>query len=214
MDNSEIIQARRCSVDGCLGVALCRGWCSRHYDKWRFYGSPLAGKESRKTFKLSDIESLKRFLEQNMSVDPASQCWVWHGTLKRDRKGDRFAYGSFMIERRLYLAHRLSFYAYKGFDLRSPLCVCHKCDRPLCINPEHLFAGTVLENIQDMVAKGRNRGVDPEKTHTAKLNFEKAREIRRLHSAGRSAKELSALYPVGKSTIDKIISGIIWKEAA
>ena len=53
-------------------------------------------------------------------------------------------------------AHRIMFYCYYGFD-PDKFTVCHKCDNPSCINPEHLFLGNTRSNILDCVKKGRHR---------------------------------------------------------
>jgi hypothetical protein len=76
-------------------------------------------------------------------------CWEWQGC--RTPKN----YGVFGIKRKHWLAHRFAFYHAVGpFD--PSLLVCHKCDNPPCVNPDHLFLGTQLDNIQDCLRKGRH----------------------------------------------------------
>jgi hypothetical protein len=57
--------------------------------------------------------------------------------------------------------HRLSAHYYLKFDLKSKLCVLHKCDNPACFNPKHLFIGTHADNNADKIAKGRWDGPKP-----------------------------------------------------
>jgi hypothetical protein len=147
-------------------------------------------------------------------VNKTGDCWLWQGWKNSDGYGDyRTAqkHGIFDSKR----AHRISYYFTYG-DYDRKLDVCHKCDTPLCVNPNHLFLGTRKDNMQDCVSKGRlspppiHKG---ENTHTAKLDWNKVREIRRLHSEGGvSQVELGKRYGVTKHTINKIVKNINWKE--
>jgi hypothetical protein len=89
----------------------------------------------------------------------SSGCWIWTGAafLKRKWAAHRYGYSCIKIDGiwRTRTTHRLMWYALHGWP-KKPLCVCHKCDVPLCINPRHLFLGTHLENIQDSRRKGRH----------------------------------------------------------
>lgn len=80
----------------------------------------------------------------------SSGCWAWKGKLSK--KG----YGSIIIQGSKYRAHRVAYYlAYGSFS--SDLLVCHKCDNPCCVNPEHLWLGTTQQNTAESVSKGRAR---------------------------------------------------------
>jgi hypothetical protein len=78
------------------------------------------------------------------------QCWLWTGTLRGSSE-----YGHVHLSRtKALIAHRVSYELAHGF-IPSGLLVCHKCDVRLCVRPGHLFVGTHLDNMADMVAKGR-----------------------------------------------------------
>lgn len=82
-------------------------------------------------------------------VDKTDGCWEWLGA--RSRYG---GYGSFRVNGRGHGAHRVAWELTHG-KIRNGLCVCHKCDIPWCVRPEHLFLGTRSDNMQDHAVKGR-----------------------------------------------------------
>lgn len=82
-------------------------------------------------------------------VKKDSGCWAWSGTL------DSYGYGVLSFKRKMLKAHRIS-YEIHNKVIDEELLVCHKCDNPSCVNPEHLFQGTSKDNTWDMIAKGRS----------------------------------------------------------
>lgn len=76
-------------------------------------------------------------------------CWVWQKSLSK--KG----YGNLYFNRKTLKAHRESYRLFNG-EFDNKLHVLHKCDNPSCVNPEHLFLGTNLDNVEDRVKKGRS----------------------------------------------------------
>lgn len=83
-------------------------------------------------------------------VDKSGSCWTWQGA--RGRGG----YGRFSLALGTLSAHRLAYTLLVG-SIPKGMCVCHRCDNPPCVNPDHLFVGTYRDNIRDMMQKGRRR---------------------------------------------------------
>jgi hypothetical protein len=88
--------------------------------------------------------------------DPNSGCFIFAGAeLGTDGRGE-FYVGTFEGKRRMVASHRFAWEGAYG-PIPEGLCVLHKCDTPCCVNPDHLFLGTQLDNIEDMARKGRGR---------------------------------------------------------
>lgn len=136
-------------------------------------------------------------------------CWIWTGNLNSS------GYGRFGSGLAVQLAHRVSWELTHG-PIPDGFSVLHRCDNPPCVRPDHLFLGTYSDNGRDMAAKGRGGGAyfadrTGTKNHSAKLNDEAVREVRRLLATGHSDAAIGRRFQVSPDTIRRIKRGEIWK---
>jgi hypothetical protein len=81
-----------------------------------------------------------------------SGCWIWTSTTTKDKSGNRRA--QIRVSGKYVYAARVSYELHKE-PVPPTLLVLHKCDNPLCVNPDHLFTGTYQDNTLDAIQKGR-----------------------------------------------------------
>ena len=148
-------------------------------------------------------------LMRKVTIDE-SGCWTWTGVLNKYGYGKMTTGYRFDNTRQTKTVHRVSFELHKG-PIPEGLCVCHRCDNPRCVNPEHLFLGTHQENMDDRESKRRGNHPFGERVHTAKLSHDQVADILRLHADGTSAKELQGMYGMSRAAIDAIIKRKRWK---
>lgn len=184
-----------CVILGCESKQAGRGWCHKHYKRWQSHGDPEIITHPRiHTMNLKD-----RILD-TIKID--GDCWIWQGSISKGNGRPRIKYKCKTIT-----AYRASYIAFKG-DIPSGIFVCHHCDNPLCVNPEHLFLGTAVDNMSDCKNKGRN--VFGEAVNTSKLTIDNVLNIRKKE---KTAKIYAEMYSVALSTIYRIWNDSNWSQA-
>lgn len=157
---------------------------------------------------------IKRPIEQRFweKVDRRNpdECWFWKGIPTRN------GYGRIRIDDHDIGAHRLSYILNIG-KIPDNYCVCHSCDVRLCVNPNHLFLGTVQDNIDDMNKKGHNifkighKFACGERNGRAILTDEDVKFIR-MNPEKQIAKSLAVKFHVAESTIHRVTQGVSWAD--
>lgn len=133
-------------------------------------------------------------------------CWLWTGARLKLADGTP-TYGVMMVTKgQTALAHRLAFELANG-ELRDDDVVCHRCDNPGCVRPDHLFIGTQRDNLADMRSKRRDRWArEGKRRGGAVIDDAKAREAVRLHDLGKSNREIAAAIGVSESTVWRFLT--------
>lgn len=149
-------------------------------------------------------------LLSHVAVNNATGCWEWIGC-KRGGYG-RTTIGSRKDgTRKTITAHRLSYLIFHG-EIPEKMEVCHRCDNPSCINPDHLFVGTRKDNVDDRERKGRNIVKVGEEQPCAKLSKKAVKDARWEHAYhGTSFQKLADRYGVSKKAMQNAINGVTWK---
>ena len=195
-----------CKVDDCANkIIKARGFCSKHYARWRRRGSPdiVFTNADRKP----KYSSLKESLESGYAAVDIDECWEW------TKSFSHFGYGQLWWIDRHILVHRASYISYVG-EIPEGMCVLHKCDNPKCLNPNHLFLGSRLDNNQDRAKKRRSFDIKGEGNPFSKLSDANVIDIKnRLRKKERSI-DLASEYKVCVDTIYKIKAGINWSHIA
>lgn len=129
-------------------------------------------------------------------------CWEWCGK----RKG---GYGAFNVFNRFVMAHRFSWTLSSGSEIPTRMFVCHRCDNPPCVNPSHLFLGTSLDNMRDMVAKGRS--CIGSRHGRALVDEALVAELRSARSAGATVVSLAKRIGMSPVGMGYLLDGHTWK---
>lgn len=177
-----------CTIEGCDQPVRSRGLCKLHYGRWYHKGDPLI--EDLRTRPVEE-----RFWEK---VEKGPGCWRWTGAT---RGGD---YGVFRVGGRdvpMVQAHRVAYELEKG-PIPDGQVVCHRCDNPACVRPDHLFAGSQSENIRDQLKKGRHRS--QRHRYPSRLSDE---QIKAIQASSLSQASLGRRYGVSRSYIGLIKQG-------
>lgn len=139
-------------------------------------------------------------------LDKTGECWLFTGK----GKSSRLPYGRINFRGKRWMAHKLSYRAYKD-KITDGLLVLHTCDNPRCCNPEHLYLGTYLQNQHDKRERGKCKGekLTPEQIKNIKQEL-KLHEKQKTRRGPYSLLQIGKRYGVTRTTIKQIKDGVTW----
>ena len=150
---------------------------------------------------------IERFWDK---VSKSEGCWNWIASKYP------CGYGAINIRRKCFGAHRMSWLIHHG-DIPDDCEVCHYCDDPSCVRPDHLYVATHAQNIKDMHSKGRgvyspNFPPPPKGELNWKSRFktEDILEMRSLSERGVSQRNIAILFKTSHPVIGRIIRRESW----
>lgn len=156
---------------------------------------------------------MKRFYDK-VKINPETGCHEWTAY-----KG-RWGYGRFRVGGTCKLAHRVA-WEMENEPIPEGMLICHHCDNPCCVNPEHLFVGTNQDNATDKMTKGRGNQPKGESSGMSKITREQALVVhRRLRAVERYPSgrvKMGELQRIAKETgltrqtVSHISQGHTWK---
>jgi hypothetical protein len=192
--------ARVCRVARCGKKHSSNGYCRNHARRFKLYGDPFVVKQV--TYRgLTPEQYFWKHVRKNRG------CWRWRGYT------DGYGYGLWRMNGVHYRATHVAWEMTYG-TLPQGMHVFHHCDNPPCVNPDHLFIGTMADNIKDMYSKGRGRGqftsesVRGEHHGMAKLT---ALQVKDIRASSESSKALAAFFGVTPETINMIRRRQTWR---
>jgi predicted small metal-binding protein len=174
-------------------------------DARAFYGGDMIGTiQERFWAKVDKVSGIPP--SHNPSV---GKCWIWTATLHHTIRPPEHRYGKFIMNKKRVLAHRVAWLTTDG-EIPEDMCVLHKCDNPRCVRPDHLFLGTMKDNSDDMIKKGRRVNHVGSQHGMAILNEDQVRRIKALIPKMSGCK-IAKMFNMTKHTIYNIKHGKQWK---
>lgn len=171
-------------------------------DKRGRFGQVPSAPHHRNESVLEAVLRLKGLIDLWTVPGEPDDCWSWRGPKFRD------GYGRLNLSRKTATtASRAAMMLQVGY-IDPELEVCHTCDNPACVNPKHLFIGTVADNARDKVAKGRAYAAHGSANPSAKLTEDCVKSIR---LSGLRHAELAVKYGVSESLIRAVRKREVWK---
>ena len=141
------------------------------------------------------------YIDKRSIPEPNTGCWLW------ERAVDKDGYGAARHDGRGIRAHRMSYLVHTG-PIPPGMLVCHRCDVPACVNPDHLVLGTPADNMADRGTRGRTSKPKGERNHRALFNEE---DVRRIFAEAGTHAAIARRLGVSSTCVRLIKTGHSWR---
>lgn len=148
-------------------------------------------------------KKLKSILNRIL-ISNNSDCWPWQGRTNKN------GYASVRVGGPLTLVHRIMWCLHNHKEVPIGMEICHECDNPTCCNPNHLVPKTHVQNMGDMVTRGRSARLAGEKNPNSRLTIEQIRWCRKFIANGGNRREAAKILGINPSHVDRIVTGRSW----
>lgn len=214
-------QHDKCTVPGCENRHDSRGYCPKHYARFRTHGNAFQVgydyKRPRKRLplKYADI-SLKERIEAQLDIKHPSLCWNWTGTLPPSSGAKRCPMVCESVEREdgthrsVNLGVAREMYKIYVGDITYGEAVCWKCDNYLCANPSHLYKATTAESNRARDRDGRFISLEEATPHNMGLSPDKVKLIKYMLRNGIKGRFIADKYNISASLVSSIKVGRLW----
>lgn len=153
-----------------------------------------------------DVRAVRKLWER-IEIDPKTGCWLWKPGLEKNQ------YGYYQIGERKIRVHRLMYWMFVK-SIERGMFICHRCDRPPCCNPAHLFEGSPVDNMQDAKKKGRlneETQLKPgEHNIQAVLTADVVLLIRKMAEKGTGSRPIARELGLPRTTVQDVILRKTW----
>jgi hypothetical protein len=188
---------------------ICRRCGVEFYRERKHYASiwPKTFFCSRSCAHKKDHKPLTRAdIERRVTPEPNSGCWLWLGSSNKF-SGKHTPRAIVWWNGKHQNAARVAWMIYKS-EIPAGMHVCHKCDNPMCVNPDHLFLGTARDNVLDMFSKGRAPRKRGEESAVSKLT---EGAVKAILTDPRTNAELAIIYGVTRTAIWAVRERKVWR---
>jgi hypothetical protein len=146
--------------------------------------------------------TVRQRFEGKYTAEPNTGCWLWTAAL------NDAGYGRLGVPGGWRGAHRVAYELFVG-PVPAGMFVCHRCDTPACVNPDHLFLGLPFDNTADMIAKGRIRTgrLFGRSNPNGIIDVQQLVELRSLAAAGATSRTLADRYGITVSHARDLMTG-------